>query len=61
MPDSGVNDPFVPATYATFHDSPASDADGGARTWYVCGQAMLVAYSDADPEASLVRDSQPDE
>jgi hypothetical protein len=61
VPDASANDPFVPATYATFHDSPSSEDGDGARTWYVCGQAMLVAYSDADPGASLVRESQPDE
>ncbi len=52
---------FSGAEYAKFYQMrPAEDRDG-ARTWYARGQNFIIAYSEADKDATLSRADQPDE
>jgi hypothetical protein len=51
---------FAAAEYLRFHELPAHTGTG-ARTWYGRGQNMIVAYSEVQPGARLVRRGQLDE
>lgn len=52
---------FSGAEYAKFYETePAEDTDE-ARTWYVRGQNLVVAFSEAKAGATFEREAQPDE
>jgi len=52
---------FAGAEYAKFYETPPTENQNGARTWYARGQNFIIAYSDADKGAALSRADQPDE
>ena len=52
---------FAGAEYAKFYETPPTEDQNGARTWYARGQNFIIAYSDADKGAVLSRPNQPDE
>ena len=45
---------FAGAEYAKFYETPPTENQNGARTWYARGQNFVIAYSDADKGAMLV-------
>ncbi|WP_046862893.1 hypothetical protein [Microvirga massiliensis] len=52
---------FAGAEYARFYDEEPQEEGPEGRTWYVCGQNFIVAYTEAEPGATFSRDAQPDE
>ena len=46
---------FAGAEYAKFYETPPTENQNGARTWYARGQNFIIAYSDADKGAVLSR------
>jgi hypothetical protein len=49
------------AEYVEFFKLPPTEVTEQARTWLARGQNFVLAYTEADPGASLGRDDQPDE
>ncbi len=49
------------AEYAKFYEADPVDQTGGGSTWYVRGQNVVVAFSEAKAGATFDRASQPDE
>ena len=52
---------FAGAEYAKFYETPPTENQNGARTWYARGQNFIVAYSEVQPGATFERQNQPDE
>ncbi len=52
---------FAGADYAKFYETTPQESGPQGRTWYARGQNFIVAYSEAEPGATLERQNQPDE
>lgn len=51
----------VGAEYGLFYRDPPTDDDANGRSWFCRGQNFVVAYTEALPGATFVRDDQVDE
>lgn len=52
---------YTDAEYGLFYEAAPQQIDGGSKTWLTRGQNLLVAYTEAEPGAVLVRENQGDE
>lgn len=53
--------PFAPAEFGLFYETPPQLEDAASRTWLTRGQNFLVAYTEAKSGAALERAGHPDE
>jgi hypothetical protein len=52
---------FADAYYAKFYETDPEEISPGLKTWYVRGQNLIVAYTEASGDTILSRAAQPDE
>lgn len=56
-----VGGAMADAEYGLFYEDPPTDDDANGRSWFCRGQNFIVAYTEAKPGATFVRDAQVDE
>jgi hypothetical protein len=52
---------FADAYYAKFYETDPDEISSGMKTWYVRGQNLIVAYTEASANTTFSRTGQPDE
>ena len=52
---------FAAAEYAKFYETEPQESDRNGRTWYARGQNFIIAYTEAEPDATFTRSNQVDE